>query len=65
MFFAFESVPDQNKTHEICYIAFSLYPFLIVYYPDKNVTQKMCDEAVDDSLAALELIPDWFVKYSN
>ena len=22
----------------------------------------MCDEAVDDSLAALELIPDWFVK---
>ena len=21
----------------------------------------MCDEAVDDSLATLELIPDWFV----
>ena len=21
----------------------------------------MCDEAVDDSLAALELIPEWFV----
>ena len=21
----------------------------------------MCDEAVDDSLAALKLIPDWFV----
>ena len=22
----------------------------------------MCDEAVDDSLATLKLIPDWFVK---
>ena len=22
----------------------------------------MCDEAVDDSLAELELIPEWFVK---
>ena len=22
----------------------------------------MCNEAVDDSLAALKLIPDWFVK---
>ena len=29
--------------------------------PDKYITQKICDEAVDDSLAALKLIPDWFV----
>ena len=36
-------------------------PFLIVYCPDKYKTQKMCDKAVDDSLAALKLIPDWFV----
>ena len=36
-------------------------PFLIVYYPDKYKTQRMYDEAVDDSLAALKLIPDWFV----
>ena len=36
-------------------------PFLILYCPDKYVTQKMCDEAVDDSLAILKLIPDWFV----
>ena len=35
--------------------------FLIVYCPDKYITQKICDEAVDDSLAALKLIPDWFV----
>ena len=31
---------------------------LIVYCPDKYITQRMCDEAVDDSLAALKLIPD-------
>ena len=36
-------------------------PFLIVYSPDKYITQKMCGEAVDDSLATLKLVPDWFV----
>ena len=36
-------------------------PFLIVYCPDKYITQKMCEDAVDDSLAALKLIPDCFV----
>ena len=35
--------------------------FLLVYCPDKYKTQRMCDKAVDDSLAALKLIPDWFV----
>ena len=35
--------------------------FFIVYCPDKFKTQKMCDEAVDHSLAALKLIPDLFV----
>ena len=34
--------------------------FLIVCCPNKYITQKMCDEAVDDSLAALKL-PDWFL----
>ena len=28
------------------------------YYPDIYKTQKMCDEAVDDSLAALKFISD-------
>ena len=32
-----------------------------MYCPDKYKTQRMCGEAVDDSLAALKLIPDWFV----
>ena len=36
-------------------------PFFIIYCPDKNKTQRMCDEAADDSLAVLKLIPDWSV----
>ena len=36
-------------------------PFLIVYCLDKYVTQKICDEAVDGSLATLKLITDCFV----
>ena len=36
-------------------------PFLIVYCPNKYITPKMCDEATDDSLATLKLIPDWFL----
>ena len=32
-----------------------------MYGPDKYITQKMCNEAVDDSLATLKLIPNWFV----
>ena len=34
--------------------------FLIIYWSDKYKTQRMCDKDVDDSLAALKLIPDWF-----
>ena len=48
------------KLKKICDIVVSLYPFLIVHYPDKYKTQKMCDEAVDDYLAALKSISDWF-----
>ena len=35
--------------------------FLILFSPDKYETQRKCDEAVDDCLAALKFIPDWFV----
>ena len=35
--------------------------FLIAYCPDQYKTQKMCDKAVDYPLAALKLIPNWFV----
>ena len=34
--------------------------FLTVYCPDKYITQKMCDKAIDHSPAALKLIPCWF-----
>ena len=35
--------------------------FLILYCPDKYITQNKCNEAGDDSPAALKLIHDWFV----
>ena len=57
MFFVFDSIPDQYKTQEKYYIVVSLYPFLIVYCSDKDKTQIMCNEAADDSLAELGLIP--------
>ena len=53
MFFIVDSIPNQYKTQEICEIVVSLYPFLIVYCPDNYITQKLCDEAVDD----IALIP--------
>ena len=33
-------------------------PSLTVYCPDKHITRRICDEVVNDSLAALKLIPD-------
>ena len=36
-------------------------PLLVVYFPDKYITQKMFYEALDGFLEALKLIPDWFV----
>ena len=59
-FFVFDSISDQHKTQEICDRVCSLYAFSILYSPDKYKAQKMCDVAVDDCLAALKLIPDWF-----
>ena len=35
--------------------------FLLQYCHDKNKTQKICDDAVDDFLVALKFVPDWFV----
>ena len=35
--------------------------FLMLYSPDKYKTQRMSDNAVDDSLTLLKLIPDWFL----
>ena len=57
----FDVIPDKYKTQGICNLAVSLYFPFIVYCPYKYITQEMCDEAANDSLAALKLIPDWFV----
>ena len=35
-------------------------PFSIIYCPDKYKSQRMCDEAVHDSLAALKLVLNCF-----
>ena len=59
VFFVPDAIPDQYKTQKTCDIVVSVYPFLIIYCPDKYKTQRMCDEVVDDSLVALELIPNW------
>ena len=45
----------------MCDRVVSEYPFLIVDCPDEYKTQRMCDKAVDDSLASLKLIRDGFV----
>ena len=34
-FLVFDSITDQYKTQKICDTLISLYPFLIVYCPDK------------------------------
>ena len=60
MFFIFSSIPDQYKTQEICDLVDSLYPSLVIYCLD-ICNSKMCNEAVDDSLAALKLLPNLFV----
>ena len=48
-FFVFDCIPDQYKTQEICETVVSNDPPLIVYCPDKYITQKMRDEAADYS----------------
>ena len=35
--------------------------FMVVYCSDRYKSQRTCNEAADDYLAALKLIPDWFL----
>ena len=37
-------------------------PFSIRYVPDQYKAQQMCDEAVEDCLAALKFVPDWLLQ---
>ena len=59
-FFVFDFIPGQYKTQEIYNLAVSLHPSFIMYCPCKYVAQEVCDEAVDNSVAALKLIPICF-----
>ena len=52
VFFVFYSIPDQYKPKEIGKLVVSLYFPTILYCPYKYITQEICDEAFDDSLAA-------------
>ena len=45
----------------MCYRVVSGDPLLIVYCLDQYKTQRICDEAVDNSLAALKLVSNSFV----
>ena len=47
-------------TQEMCDKAVNRYYFVSDSIPDRCKTQ-MCDEAVNDSIAALKVISDWFV----
>ena len=49
-----DSIPGWYKTQEMCDI--DVYEDVYVYK-----TQRICNEAVDDCLAASKFIPDWFV----
>ena len=60
-FFVFDSIPDQYRSQEMWQSCF-WRSFLIVYCTHKYKTRRLCDEAVDGSLAALKFIPNWFVK---
>ena len=62
MLFVFDSILNRYKTQAMCDRVVSEDAFLIVYCSNKYITQKMRDKAVDDSLAALNLIPDQFFK---
>ena len=46
----------------MCDTAVANDPPLIVYIPDKYITQNMYDKAVDYSLAVLKRIPDLIVR---
>ena len=45
----------------MCDTVISNGPSLVVYCPDNYKSQIMCEEAVYNCVAALKLVPDWFL----
>ena len=60
-FFVFDSIFDRYKNQEIRKRDIYKDPFQIVYCSNKYKAQRMFDEAVDDCLAALNFVTEWFV----
>ena len=56
--FQYKPAPPPKKK-KMCNKAVSKDPFLVLFDPDKYITQKVCDEAVDDCLAALKVVTSW------
>ena len=51
----------DKKTQEIGNSIISDNPFSLRYVPDQYKTQQMCDQAANDFLASLKIVPEWFV----
>ena len=60
-FLAFDCILYQYKTQDMCETIVSEDPSLTAYCTEKYKTQRMFDEAVNNCLAALKRVPDWFV----
>ena len=50
-----------NTKLRTCDRIISNNPFSLRYIPNQYKTKQMCNKAVDDCLAALKFVPDWFV----
>ena len=53
--------PDKYKSQRKFDSVASEDPSFIAYCPEKYKTQRMCNETVDDCLAALKLVRDCFL----
>ena len=60
-FFVFDLILGRYKNSKNELQSWFWRSFWKVYCPDQCKTQKMCDKAVDYSLEALNLTPNWFV----
>ena len=56
---AFDSVPDQFVTGDVCDKIVSKDPLMIKYCHDKYMTQRMYDKVVQSCLLALKFVLDW------
>ena len=61
MLFIFDPVSDWYKTQEILDRVVSEDSYMLIYCPYRYKTPDMCNEDVDDFMAALKFVSDWFV----